>query len=83
MPLLRMKAEGFIEDSMPAMASTLLTAQCVVVWSHPWKKYISVDSLLAGEPKVSAVGRTRSENLMAGFRPADAAALARDHYAAN
>ena len=66
-----------------AMASTLLTAQCVVVWSHPWKKYISVDSLLAGEPKVSAVGRTRSENLMAGFRPADAAALARDHYAAS
>ena len=50
MPLLRMKAEGFIEDSMPAMASTLLTAQCVVVWSHPWKKYISVNSLLPGEP---------------------------------
>ena len=45
------------------------------ILSHPWKKYISVDSLLAGEPKVSAVGRTRSENLMAGFRPADAAAF--------
>ena len=32
---------------------------------------------------VGMVGRTRSENLMAGFRPADAAALARDHYAAS